>query len=334
MERLFHLFSRLLRDDDFRRFQCDVADSAYEQLSRGYLANEDEVALVGRLVKATNGKHFGPLIHIHADKIHGGRSYVEFKHQDKPVTKELGDLAVIAIVTHGDDVLLQRVCIIQNKKRSGKTWGLDLEQLYLLKNFPPFSGSQGLFAGQKNVIFRNHSGCLGAYGLLEEPGEMLFASAPLVAELRQGKQSITHADISVPQDCYASSGTSPWGAGMYPFAFHPEGIFIMEKLMHRYGMLFPFGHGSNFPFLGNSIFLRDLHDFARGWTQLNIGEVTFAFGEMLNPAVDSFARLLIHAAGIRLPFDLPPAQQFANMDRPFDQEFGVIVAHIDVGKEG
>lgn len=30
MERLFHLFSRLLRDDDFRRFQCDVADSAYE----------------------------------------------------------------------------------------------------------------------------------------------------------------------------------------------------------------------------------------------------------------------------------------------------------------
>ena len=98
MERLFRLFSRLLRDDAFRRFQCDVADSAYEQLSRGYLASEDEVALVGRLVQAINGKSYGPLIQLHADKIHGGHSYVEFKHQDKPVTKELGDMASITLV--------------------------------------------------------------------------------------------------------------------------------------------------------------------------------------------------------------------------------------------
>jgi len=43
---------------------------------------------------------------------------------------------------------------------------------------------------------------------------------------------------------------------------------------------------------------------------------------------------LITAADIRLPFDLPPDPHFANLDREFDQEFGVIVAYIDVGKEG
>ena len=55
MERLFQRFSRLLREDDFRRFQCAVAGAIYDQLSRGYLSNEDEVALVGRIVQATNG---------------------------------------------------------------------------------------------------------------------------------------------------------------------------------------------------------------------------------------------------------------------------------------
>lgn len=327
MERLFQRFSRLLREDDFRRFQCGVAGAIYDQLSRGYLSNEDEVALVGRIVQATNGKSYGPLIRIHADKIHGGRSYVEFKHQDKPATKELGDLAVISIVSHGPERLLQRVCIVQNKKRNGKSWDIDPGQLYLLKDFPPFSGSQGLFAGRRDVIFRNHSGTLGAYGLIEPPGEMLFLSASLVPELMHGKQSISQADISVPGECAALS-RAPM-AGLPPFGPFPEPFFMMEKLIHRYGWVFPFMQ--NFPFLGNSIFARDLHDFVRAWTQLNIGEVTFAFGETLNQPVDNFAGLLMRSARIHLPVDVPVGN---TGDREPDTEMGVIVFHTDLAEEG
>jgi hypothetical protein len=77
VERLFQRFSRLLREDDIRGFQYDVAAAIYDQLSRGYLSNEDEVALVRRIVQATNGKSYGPLRRIDVANIHGGRSCKE-----------------------------------------------------------------------------------------------------------------------------------------------------------------------------------------------------------------------------------------------------------------
>jgi len=327
MDDLFRLFSQLLRDDDFRRFQCDVAGAMYDELARGYMANEDEVSLVGRMVRASNGQSFRENIRLYADKIHGKRSFVTFPCQDRRPTKELGDLAVISIASRGGERLVQRVCIIQNKKRSGKSWSLDLEQLFLLKNFPPMSGNEGLLAGQTDLIFRNHSQCLGAYGLLEDPGEMLFLSAPLLAELRGGKKSVSMKDLCYPDTLQEPHAGSAWA--MHPFFMHSKRWMILEELWMRHGMWSAFGHGA--PFLGNSVFLRDLHDFTRGWTQLNIGELTYAFGERLNPAVDAFASHLMRSAGIKPPVRMDGDNYFS--DLPFDGEFGVIVMHVDVDPE-
>lgn len=130
MRRLFSQVHKLRRDDGFVSFQNDVVHEFYDTLGRGFSKNENEVALVERLVDATKGKTYGP-ISLHGSMLHGSRSYVEFNYRDQPVTKELGDMAIITLVTSGSERLFQRLTIVQNKKTSSKSWGLDQEQLWL-----------------------------------------------------------------------------------------------------------------------------------------------------------------------------------------------------------
>ncbi|MFC1635479.1 hypothetical protein ACFL5Z_11615 [Planctomycetota bacterium] len=141
MRQLWRKLISLAQDDSFLQFQNSLSLELYESLGRGFNANANEVSLVQGLVDVVNGKSYGSL-RFSANMLHGSRSYVEFNHRDKPVTKELGDMAVISLVTRGRERLLQKLCIIQNKKTSGNSWSIDSEQLFLLKNFPPFSGSE------------------------------------------------------------------------------------------------------------------------------------------------------------------------------------------------
>ena len=186
MENILYVFGKLLKSDGFLWFQNGLVSSIYDELGRGYNSNENEVALVTNLVKATNNKRYGP-IRTFSEKIHGSRSYVKFNYMDKPVTKELGDMAIISLITKGKQRIYQKLCIVQNKKEKGQGWEIDIEQLYLLKNFPPFSGNTGIFSGMKDIIFRNNSGCLGAFGFFDSPGELSIISGPMVTELRKGK---------------------------------------------------------------------------------------------------------------------------------------------------
>lgn len=100
MEKLLYVFGKLLKSDEFLWFQNDISTDIYDELGRGYNTNENEVSLVANLVKATNNKRFGP-IKTYSEKIHGSRSYVKFNYMDKPVTKELGDMAIISLITRG-----------------------------------------------------------------------------------------------------------------------------------------------------------------------------------------------------------------------------------------
>ena len=179
----------LANDDKFTAFQNSVTSAVYDELGQGYAANENEVALVKRLVEATQNQSYNNSVKLHAAMLHGSRSYVEFDYLDKRVTKELGDMAVIAVVTTSKKRLFQRICIIQNKKTRKNGWDIDLEQLFLLKNFPPFTGSKGIFSGYRDLAFRNSSGSLGAFGLMHAPGEMLVVAAPLLPEFLRGKKN-------------------------------------------------------------------------------------------------------------------------------------------------
>ena len=329
MHRFYNLAARLAEDGGFFRFQNDVVREAYEALGQAYAANDNEVAIVTKLVNAVNGKSYDQL-QIAANKIHGSRSYVEFNFRDKPTTKELGDMAIISIVTSGSKRLLQRVCIIQNKKAKDQKWGIDPEQLFLLKNFPPLSGNRGIFRGMHDVVFRNLSGCLGAYGLLAEPGEMLFVSAPMFAEVLCERKSIASSDIGFPA-LVVNDGTSSslfWGSIGYGLFDPKEWYMIMREMSHRIGHLPWCGFGHGLPFLGNVYYARDMYDFIRAWTQISIGEYTYLNGKTINPEVDTFANNLIRSAGLGGEVDFPINER--NIEREFEGGMSVFLLRIDV----
>ncbi|KAA0251613.1 hypothetical protein FBQ97_10165 [Acidobacteria bacterium ACD] len=333
MENVLPFFSKLLADDGFFKFQNDVAQKMYGALDQGYAHNEKEVALVTRLVDAVNGMHYGG-VSLHTKKIHGTRSYVEFNHQGRPITKELADSVFITVVTRKRRRLLQRVCLVQNKVAKNGGWQIDQGQLYLLKNFPVFSGSRGLFRGRSDVVFRNIGGTLGAFGLFQEPGEMTLITAPLLADLSRGGSSLKADALSVPEVAsgQATAGTAtggppwlPWSSAIFP----PNAIELFHEL-HRFYRHHPGGPwpwlGISAPFLARSVFMRDLHDLARSWLLVNVGEFSFVLGAATDPALDAFAASLLRAAG---------AQQFFDIDvdtAELDTDLTVFIAQIEVGE--
>jgi len=334
MKRFLECITALASDDAFTRFQNNVTRELYHALGAGYSNNDDETNLVTRLVNAINGKSYGPL-RIHATMLHGGRSHVKFRHMDSAVTTEVGDMAVVTLVTNAKDRLIQRICIVQNKKKTQKRWDIDLEQLYLLKNFPSFTGTRGIFRNRQDVVFRNVSGCLGAFGLFHSPGELTLVSAPLVTELLRGKKSLSASDLSLmPSSCAA-----PWYAGPVPFAVWPvlgraypeEWSLIVKELAHYYS--FPLGFaGLAAGFLGNVHFSRDLYDFMRNWTQLNIGETSFWYERVLNAGVDAFSNFVIRCAGFSDLADFPPDSQSG--DQNFERGPAVLLLHVDASRAG
>lgn len=338
MRQLFRTIDGLSSDESFQAFQNSLVAKFYDELGRGYSQGDNEVALVHRLVEAANGESYGPL-RLYGSMLHGTRSYVEFNYLDKPVTKELGDMALIMVVTAGHQRLLQRVTIIQNKKSSGKSWSIDQEQLFLLKNFPPFAGNKGIFQGVRDLAFRNTSGCLGSYGLLASPGEMIFIAAPLVSEMQRGKKSVSLSDISVlSQVNSVASADGGWGGWSWPGAIGmdpEEWYFVVREVLHRFGPEWPMFNvlpQAAKGFLGNIRFGRDLYDLTRDFTQISIGEVCFAGQRLVNANVDGFANLLLRAAGFGEIFEGGFDNVFGDMR--FEGQMGVIVAHLNVEREG
>ncbi len=335
MMRVFDHIIALSSDDGFLRFQHDLSRRVYDALGQGYVGNENEVALIKRMVDAVNGQSYRG-VRVFATIIHGPRSYVEFNFMDRPVTKELGDMIIVTLVTDGSNRLVQKTCVIQNKKERDSHWNIDEEQLYLLKNFPPLSGSKGVFKRCKDLIFRNTSGCLGCYGLFFSPGEMIFASAPALTEMLRGKRSVSRADIGLaPGGNRAgwSGGEQPifWWAG-FPWRCPEEVYMVLEELARHYG--YPMLAGMPFNgFLGCSPFALDIHDFTRDWTQLKIGEPTVVAGRVLNPAADAFSNFVLRSAGFKeLSVELPTGGLFG--DQEFEGQMAVMLMHMDVARNG
>lgn len=329
MDGLLEAALELNRDQKFQRFQAEVVQAAYGALSHGYAAGDNEVQLVKGLTAALKDNNYNKL-HIYTDMIHGSRSYVEFNYRDKPTTKELGDMAIITLVTAGPQRLFQRLCIIQNKKAKDNKWGIDREQLFLLKNFPPFSGNRGIFRGKKEVLFRNDSGCLGAFGLLSEPGEMLFVSAPILAELLSGKNSLDAADICMTVNYNISNhDIGTWVLPFLMHGYHPKELFYMlDKLYYRHGHCCWMTKGANSSFLGNVVFGRDLYDLIRAWTQMSVGEITYLGGGVNNVVADSFANQLVMHAGLGSKIELPRKDD--NIEHKFEGSMGVFILHMDI----
>ncbi len=326
MRRLFNEIKRLAGDDAFLAFQNDLAVKMYRALNQGYSNGDDEIKLVQRLVSAVDGVRRGS-VSLAANMLHGKESMVEFKHGAKKTRRELGDMAVISLISAGGKRLLEKIVIIQNKKSNGKSWSIDLGQLFLLKNFPTFSGTSGLLGGYKNVAFRNASGCLGAFGLLSPPGDsgplprppgdMLFAAAHLVSEFLRGKKSVHSKDIMF-HSCQNTWQSSPAASAWY------------DVPSWEWYMCSADGMGDN-AFLGNVWFCRDLYDFTRAWTRLSLGEMTCIGNRIVNKRADAFANHLLSASGLNNNLPIPTQNDFSNEEAELNM--GVFLMHMDLDKK-
>jgi hypothetical protein len=331
MNRFFALAVQLSKDVGFLNFQNEVIRDAYDALGQAYAANGNEVEIVTKLAETVKGKSYDQ-VQISASKIHGSRSYVEFNFRDKPTTKELGDMAVITVVTAGRDRLLQRLCIVQNKKARDQKWRIDPEQLFLLKNFPPFVGNRGIFRGMSNVVFHNPSGCLGAFGLLSEPGEMMFVAAPVFAELLRDRGSLPASEIGLPALIPHDGGQSAFHGGSLSMPPFESEEWIMHEVFRK-NRPFPWrGLGYSLPFLGNVHYGRDMYDFVRAWTQVNLGEFTCFHGEVINAEADGFANHLIRSAGLEAGVDFPTGDRY--VERKFEGGMAVLLLRMDVEHRG
>lgn len=182
------------------------------------------------------------------------------------------------------------------------------------------------------MAFRNASGCLGCYGLLLQPGEMILASAPMVTEMLRGRSSLPLADVGMLPNANATSwsGGQPLPLWSMLGWLHPRDIYVMLEDLHEFGypLLGPSVNG----FFGTVPFTRDVHDFARSMTQFNIGEPTALFGRTTNAAVDAFSNHIIRSAGIKnIPIDFPSDDSFGGYE--FDGQMAVVVVHMDVSEK-
>jgi len=318
---------RVIWSQDFVHFQEQLSRSWYSAMVKGYQSGASEDKLVQRLVNASKGISFPkwPNIKIGSKFIHGHRSQVEYEDfNGERCQCELGDMAIVSAVVEDKRTVFLRLCFVQNKKGMNKKtvvkWEIDERQLFLLKHFPPITGRSGILKGFQNTRFTNWSRCLGAYGLLYEPGEMTFISAPLLASLMKGKKSINSRDIALPT-------TYPYHCAPWPYC-------------HVYTYYEPFDYpriplpycGTS-PVLGNTIFARDIYDFIVAWTQLNIGEIVVCDRNIIDNEAYSLATALIKIVFPNYPSIEGPSLEMPDDVRDDEAGIGIFVYLIDISQQ-
>ncbi len=286
MRNLYRALSSYYGRRDFREFQNKLSEDVYKSLGNSYSNLHNEVKMVTELCELLDNINFEKFT-LSAKKIHGSKSYVQFKNRDKIVTTELADMVIITTATQNRSVVFEKVAFVQNKKESsdGK-WKIDSDQLYLLKNFPSFIGTKGIFNqsfSKQSISYRNQSNALGMYGLFADPGEMTLVSADLVNRYND-RLTLDFDKIR------AIEKIAPFN---YTLPFDSDPMFIEDMYYYMMKRGFPFFNFSNMPFLQNSIQSLDIYEFIRNWTLFNIGEPVVQNGIVLDEQLKSFNDVLL-----------------------------------------
>jgi len=325
MHRIMEEYILLMQDPDFLRFRNELSQDIYEALGRGYAGSDNEVGLVTKMVEVTNGKKYQN-INIVSEKIHGAKSYVQFPYRGSSVTKELADMLVISVLSKGSERVLQKLCIIQNKMLRKGITRIDEEQLFLLKNFPPFSASQGIYAGAKDVMMFNRSKCLGAYMFFDWPGEASYLTAKYLSQVLGGKPSFKRDLFAHLSPSELPESGNAFGASLgflYPMMF--EEFFYR---FHKRGYWPLFSGQVLSPFSSGGQFL-DVHDFINAWLTMGVGEMTFVLGNTLDPNADALATSAMRSVGMSNILNIDGE----NLERFNKNDIAVLVLHIDIARD-
>lgn len=316
MDRLFRTFYDFYRDLNFRKFQNSFARDLYENLGVSYSNAYNEVKTVTELCNTINGKSYQNL-KLHTKKIHGSRSFVEFYNQDKPTTKELADMVIISIATIENRIVFEKTAFIQNKKEDDTNqWKIDLDQLYLLRNFPTFIGNRGIFKRNfsDEVVFLNNSKTLGNYGLFQNPGEMIIANAQTIFKVLQNDK-VGFNDLKNELETFQQTNNT----NVLDYRY-------FEEILHRFYKFHPafISPFLNLPFLGNSYLSLNIYDFVRNWTLFNIGDIVSLYGNVVDHDLYRFNQIMLKEVGLNQYLN-------NNLESPeFGNNMVVIVSHLDL----
>jgi len=284
------LVKELFYNPNFRLDQNDIVLNTYNILSGSYKNNDNEIKMVEKLCSCLHNKKCGKA-KLYAVKVHGNRSKAEFYNAtNKLVKKELADMVVISLVTFKNQIILEKIAFIQNKKENSKDikkWSIDQDQLFLLNNFPTFNGVSGIFGKQKNIALPNIFGQLGCYGLFHSDGDMVFANTKIINAL----QNTNVISLNNLRNESAKNNT------LYntDLLFTPE---CREDIFYflKYNLMYP--NLIKLPILGNCELALNLYQFIRNWTQLNIGETTIVRGKVINSILSGLADYFMKGSGI------------------------------------
>lgn len=320
--KLYKAFADLYNCKEFRKFQNDLSRQVYESLANSYSNSDNEVKTVTDMCNTLNGKQFQNL-KFYSHKIHGTRSYVNFFNQDKPVTTELADMAIICVATKGREVVLEKISFVQNKKSdANNNWNIDQNQLFLLRNFPTITGKKGFFKNhyKEEIVFLNKSNNLGTYGLFQSPGEMILVNAKSVYGLQDGS-TITYDELKKHIDTTCSENSTFQSICRLDYYLWEEIAYRVYK--HFPKCVFPL---SDFPFLNNNSSSLNIYDFIRNWTYFNIGEMCRVEDEVIDKDLSVITNVLLEKAGLG---------EFININNEqnvFENNIVVLIAHMDLDK--
>lgn len=262
-------FEQISHTEDFLQSQKKISEILYACLSKGYIQNKNEVNLVQDMIETVKRYRSSQYFRIESIFIHGNKSQVEFDYYGGRTQKEFGDLILVTTLIDDNEMLFQKFTIVQAKKdqKSYVRWNLDKEQLFLLSNFPTFSGVCGIVP-RKKFNLENISRCLGSFGLFHKPGEIIFLSAPLLEQILSERRSINKEIIS---RAFLKKSWNSWDY-FYPCILFDGDLYdYVHSLIHR-GILPPFPHRNVFR---NTHFCPNLMNLIANWIRFNIGELVF-----------------------------------------------------------
>jgi len=260
---------------DFKKWQDEFSRKILFSLNSNVISGE--VKTVTDLCAVMSNQRYKDLI-IEGRKIHGKTSIVKFDRDNKkPIKKELADMVIVSVVTLNKKIMLLKTAFIQNKKATKRktscSWKIDQEQLFLLKNFPTFTGVSGIFKG-KTKAFPNHSGSLGNYGLFTPTGDMVFLTARNVFCHQNSSGTITYDNIKKNSSLQASFENK-----VDKFCSHCDDC--CQCVYFNYKTHFALLNGwHNLPFFNIYSYALDVHEIVKELTYFNIGESLNIFGQI------------------------------------------------------
>jgi len=315
---------------DFKKWQDKLSKEIYSSLHSNSKDDSGEIKTVGRLCEAMSNQKYKGLC-IESKKIHSrSTSGVEFDYINKKSTRELADMVIVSVVTFKKEIMLLKTAFIQNKKAKGEylSWSCEIEpeQLFLLKNFPTFTGVKGSIFGNgifkgKEITLLNHSGSLGNYGLFTPSGDMVFLTSRNVFCNQSLKDTITFSDIKK-----AASLNMPFGNTVHGFEYFRKcGIYFANKDY----VAFPIGR-HNLPFFNNYNYALDVHEIVKQLTYFNIGEPISEFKHKTDHLCN-YTKNLLHFFGYKID-DNRLSRNPEGGDIPEESEIHVILNHLELGE--